>query len=109
MEEESLIRIAHLRYALAWRIFKILVSLENGHHQAVCRWGSPRGPVYEMSNATNTQRACLQNGQFWAIAEGAKPVAVPLWSVSGIVHVQIIWFQGGPLEMPYVLFQFQIC
>lgn len=37
MEEESLIRIAHLRYALAWRIFKILVSLENGHHQAVCR------------------------------------------------------------------------
>ena len=38
---------------------KILVSLENGHHQAICRWGSPRGPVYEMSNTRNTQRACL--------------------------------------------------
>ena len=27
MEEESLIRIAHLRNILAWSIFKILVSL----------------------------------------------------------------------------------
>ena len=36
-KEESLIRIAHLRYALARHIFKILVSLENGHHQAVWR------------------------------------------------------------------------